>query len=101
MRRIARTDQNQRMIVEALRAAGASVALTHRIGEGFPDLCVSYHDRQTGKAETILVEVKNPGVPLSDQRLTFEEASFHSHWIGRLLVVRTVTEALKAIGATE
>lgn len=97
--RAARVDANQPAIVQALRAAGAAVAHTHMVGDGFPDLVVSYHDRTTGRDETILLEVKDGSKPYSAQALTFAEECFHDRWIGRLLVVRTVDEALRAIGA--
>jgi len=34
----AKSDSNQPAIVEALRAAGYAVDLTHRLGGGFPDI---------------------------------------------------------------
>jgi hypothetical protein len=99
MRTAAKVDANQPEIVMALRAAGAMVAHTHQIGGGFPDLVVSYYDRTTGKPETVLMEVKDGSKSYSAQRLTFDEETFHDRWIGRLVVVRTVDEALRAIGA--
>ena len=41
MRRAANVDVNQREIVNAVRAAGLHVALTHQLGRGFPDCVVT------------------------------------------------------------
>ena len=41
MRR-AKVDQNQSEIVSALRDFGATVTSLHRVGEGVPDLLVSF-----------------------------------------------------------
>lgn len=42
MRRAARVDANQKEIVRAWRQVGARVALTHMVGNGFPDAVVGF-----------------------------------------------------------
>ena len=37
----AKVDNNQRAMVSELRAMGFAVFPTHRVGQGFPDLCIS------------------------------------------------------------
>jgi Holliday junction resolvase len=94
MRRLGRTghaDANQQQIVSALRAIGASVAITSGAGYGLPDLLVGW------KGETYLLEVKNRagrGVKLSDA-----EQHFVTHWQGRpVAIVETSADALRALG---
>jgi len=94
MRRAGRTDQNQAAIVQALRAVGASVAITSGAGGGLPDLLVGL------AGETHMLELKNPDVPRRDKQLTPAEAYFVAHWRGRpVVIVESVEDALRAIGA--
>lgn len=93
MRRAARVDDNQAAIVEALRAAGCSVLSIASIGAGAPDLAVG----RGGK--TYFLEVKDGGKPPSARRLTADELKFHGSWVGHITVVKSVAEALAAVGA--
>lgn len=86
-------DDNQSKIVEALRSIGVSVFITSGIGKGYPDLTCGVFKK------TYLLEVKNPDQSKSAQALTAEEAIFHNEWKGHVAIVRTVAEALEAIGA--
>lgn len=87
MRRAAKVDKNQREIVEALRAAGCSVVITSHVGAGFPDIVV-------GRAgATYLLEIKG-----KRGKLTKPQVKFFDEWRGNAVVVRTVDEALKAVG---
>ena len=95
-----RVDKTQAEIVRALRAAGCSVASLHRVGGGVPDLLV-------GRAGvTYLLEAKRaaePGHTVKNlHALTNElQDEWAARWRGRPVdVVRTVDEALKAVGAT-
>lgn len=95
MRRDAKVDTNQKAIVEALRAAGRKVRLTHRLGDGYVDLTVW----SPFTARIYLGEVKS----LMGQ-LTPAEQDFHDDWEeaaehGQLCIWRTVDEALDAVGA--
>ena len=83
-----RTDHNQAEIVEALRQIGATVQDLHNVGEGCPDLLVGAHGRN------YLIEVKNG----ARAHLNSREARWHQAWGGQVVVVRTVDEALQAIG---
>jgi len=83
-----RTDANQREIVEALRAVGASVADLSRFGHGFPDLCVGF------RGVNYLLEIKS-----EHGKLTEPEMDWFHGWEGQAVVVRNVTEALWEIGA--
>jgi Holliday junction resolvase len=93
MRQIARIDTNQPEIVQALRDIGASVAITSMIGAGFPDIVVGY------RGVNYLIEIKDGAKPPSKRQLTFDEQKFHDLWRGTVIVVNSVDEALKVIGA--
>jgi hypothetical protein len=92
MRLHARTDDNQREIVDALRSVGASVQLLHTVGKGCPDLLVGF------RGQNFLLEVKDGKKPLSAQALTEDEKRWHLMWGGSVHTVRDVDEALVAIG---
>jgi len=84
----AKTDINQAEIVEALRAAGAVVEVTSRMGQGFADLVVGRHGK------VVFMEVKT-----ADGKLTPAEREFMERWRGHYAIVRTPEEALRAVGA--
>ena len=93
MRR-AKVDANQKEIVKALRAAGATVAHTHTVGDGFVDIVVLYRRR------VYLMEIKDGDKPLSAQKLTPKEEKFHAVWGEVAHVVNSISLALFIIGAT-
>lgn len=93
MRQAARTDDNQNEIVQALRAVGASVAITSALGSGFPDIVAGY------RGKNYLFEIKDGSKPPSRRKLTPDEQEFHDLWRGAVIVVINVDEALKAVGA--
>lgn len=90
MRRIAKTDANHAAIIAALRQVGASVVSLHAAGDGLPDLLVGW------RGANYLLEVKSAA-----GRLTPAQARLHATWAGRIAVVRSVDEALRAIGVEE
>lgn len=90
MRQIARVDKVQAEIVQALRSAGAKVKLLHQMGGGCPDLLIGF------RGTLLLMEVKSKG-----GRLTQDEVEFYDEWCQYMVVVYSVEEALKAIGATD
>lgn len=93
-RRAPRTDANQGAIVAALRKVGASVCIISGVGEGCPDLIV-------GRGSVnYLLEVKDGSKPPSARKLTDDEQKFHESWWGRVDVVESVDDALRAIGVT-
>ena len=94
MRRAAHVDSNQGAIVDALRAAGASVEpKLARLGEGIPDLLVAI------RGVNALFEVKDGTKVKSKQRLTPDEKNWHEKWRGTIFVVNSVDDALKALAS--
>ena len=88
MRQAARTDGNQAEIVSALRVVGAKVHCTHQAGSGMPDLLVCFDGK------LYLMEVKTPR-----GRLTDEQKEFMQDF--PVVVVRSITDALRCIGVME
>lgn len=93
MRRAAAADGNQKGIVTALRAVGATVAPCHTVGQGFPDLVVGY------QGVNYMIEVKDPSQPKHRHALTPAQVKFHAEWNGPIHKVFTAKEALEVIGA--
>lgn len=90
MRQAAKRDANENQIVKALAAAGCSV--TQLSGPGVTDLVV-------GRAGVnYLLEVKDPAQPPCKQALTPLQEIWHRDWRGQKAVVKTVEEALAAVG---
>lgn len=92
MRRAAKVDDNQSEIVDALRRAGCSVCILSGVGRGCPDLAVGLRGR------TYMLEIKDGRKSPSKQRLTPDEQAWHDAWRGHAAVVRSVDEALDAVG---
>jgi hypothetical protein len=93
MRRAAKVDANQEQVVEALRAAGASVQTLAAVGKGVPDLLVGF------QGKTLLLEVKDGRKPPSERRLTEDQLKWHGAWRGGpLAVVDGVDAALRMLG---
>lgn len=92
MRRMARTDANQKAIVEGLRAVGASVAITSQLGTGFPDIVVGYRGRN------YLIEIKDGDKPPSQRKLTSDEVEFENKWRGQYAIAESLADALVIIG---
>jgi hypothetical protein len=88
-----RVDQNQAMIVEALRRAGASVQVLSEVGKGVPDLLIGITTHQ-GKAVNVLVEVKNPAGRCD---LTDAERHWIESWKGQVAICRTPEEVLAVL----
>ncbi len=90
----AKTDANHTEIVTALRQAGAKVQSLAGVGDGCPDLLIAFHGWH-------VLEVKDGSKPPSKQALTEDEE--HWHWVfgqqANVSIVRSVDDALKAIGA--
>ena len=75
-RRAARVDKNQTRVTEELRGCGLSVALTHTVGSGFPDMVVGATNIN------YLVELKSS----RNATLTDDEDNFHNKWPGQLAI---------------
>lgn len=87
-RRAAKRDGNEAEIIEALLLAGATVRQLS--AAGVPDLLVGF------RGTNILLEVKT-----ASGSLTEDQFEFFEDWNGQCEVVRTVEEALKAIGVID
>ncbi len=99
MRRAGKIDTVQRDIVHALRQAGCPVFVASGVGNGFPDLVVGGWNRYTDMPEIFLLELKTPG----RERFTEAERRFFETWkswhlAGKVVVVHTIEEALRAVG---
>lgn len=90
MRRAAKVDQNQQEIVDALRAAGASVQSLASLGKGVPDLLCAKD------GQCWLIEVKGP-----DGKLTPDQVRWIGQWKGPVSIVREPDDALRVIGVIE
>lgn len=89
MRRASKRDENEEMIVKALRRCGASVY--HLADKGIPDLLVGW----CGKM--FLLEVKG-----EKGRLTKAQKDFRASWKGpKSIIVKDMVGALAAIGALQ
>ena len=110
-RAISHRDANEREIIAALESVGSNVSIIMSAKpSGFPDLVVGYHGKTT------LLEVKMPlrdeltptgkartiGVRNKGRVLDPEQVRFFENWRGGALVmVRTIRQALWAIGACD
>lgn len=93
MRRVARIDENQKEIVEALRKFGAVVLHLHQLKNCF-DVLVFY------AGHTYCIEIKNPAQPKSKQELTEGEQDFKQQIesVGvKYHIVKTVDDAIDTI----
>jgi len=85
---IRRVDNNQKEIVKELRKFGATVAHTHIIGKGFPDIVVGY------SGNNFLFEIKEPG---AREKLTDKEKVWLNAWLGQSEVIENSQEAIEII----
>lgn len=88
MRRAANIDKNQPSIVDGLRKLGIAVEII-----GKPVDLLVYH-----RGVTSLVEVKNPD---GFDRLTKDQVEFIARWPGKVHIVRSLEEAVRAIIGNE
>jgi len=88
--RAAKVDGNQKSIVAALRAAGATVQHLHKVGEGCPNILAGF------RSENYILEIKQ-----ESGKVNKLQKEWHDNWRGHVFVVRSVDEALDAIGVTK
>ena len=88
VRRAAKVDTNQPEIVAALKAVGASVQHLHMVGDGCFDILVGF------RGVNYLLEIKTSTGKLNDL-----QKEFRGKWKGHKDVVRSIDQALFAIGA--
>lgn len=84
-----KVDENHPAILKELRQAGCSVQSLATVGHGCPDLLV------WSAGELHLLEVKS-----GSKQLTQSERDWHAAWGGTVHIVRSVAEALAAVGVT-
>ena len=84
-RRAARTDENQPEIVKEFRKLGWYVLIVSQL-KNCCDIIVSKAGR------TVAVEIKNPDLPPSKQKLTKGELEFSKEWQGEFCLVKTVED---------
>ena len=89
--RAAKADDNQPEIVQALRAIGASVAHTHMVGRGFPDIAVGY------RGLNYLIEIKDGDKQPSKRKLTPQEQEFFDSWRGQVAIAKDAQEAIDIV----
>ena len=105
----ARRDANEPEIVEALRAAGCAVELMDRPVDllvwtphlGTVDFADDTNQRD---GALVLLEVKDPnrrkgGKDYGRDGLTPRQEKWHDDWPGDVVIVWTVEDALRAVGA--
>jgi Holliday junction resolvase len=91
--RAAKIDANHEQVVQALRAAGATVQSLAGVGKGVPDLLVGF------QGKTLLMEVKDGRKVPSARRLTENQLKWHGAWRGgALAIVDGVDSALRVLG---
>lgn len=83
-----RTDGNQGKIVEVARGLGASVACSHMVKNGFPDLVIGW------RGHNLLVEVKSDVGRLTQDQLVWQE-----DWRGPVHIVRSTEEMAELLSA--
>ncbi len=91
MRHKARVDDNQPEIVRAFRRLGCSVAHTHQLGKGFPDLIIGFMKKN------FLIEIKDGSKIPSKQKLTDDELEFHNAWLGNIHIIKSEDEAIDLV----
>lgn len=84
-------DANQREIVAALVATGATVQSLATVGDGCPDVLVGWHGRN------LLMEIKDGSKTKSARKLTPKQIPWHRDWQGEVYVVESVGEALAVL----
>lgn len=82
-----KVDTNQPDIVRGLRQLGVSVAYTHTLGRGFPDVVAGH------KGRSYLLEIKT-----GKDDLTADERAWHAGWKGDVYVVRSLEDAMAVMG---
>ena len=93
MRRAAKIDANQTQVVQALRAAGATVQSLAAVGQGVPDLLVGF------QGQTLLMEVKDGRKPPSARQLNEQQLTWHGGWRGGpVAIVDGPDAALRMLG---
>lgn len=85
----AKTDLNQQEVVGTLRKLGYHVWLTHRLGQGSPDMVVTGYHHRLDETMVLLVELKT-----ATGKLTEDEKQWHGLYPddGPLIVARSAQD---------
>lgn len=88
-----KVDANHKEIVDAMKAVGASIIDTSRLGKGMPDVIVGF------RGQTILMEIKNPKTQYGRKGLNANQRKWAEEWSGGpLSIVDSVDAALRMLG---
>lgn len=85
-------DANHSEIAIGLVRAGCSVLDLAKVGSGSPDLLVAHPKGFSN----VLLEIK-----VAKGKLSPGQVEWHRHWFGPVFVVRTLEDALRAMGLLE
>lgn len=118
-----KVDGNQPRVVRAIRDARISVAHTHSVGKGFPDIVIgvpggltivgNYDIKKVMAAlskiagvkviegASLLLEIKDDAQPPSKRQLTPDEKNWHLTWQGQVAIVNNEEEALRLISGDD
>jgi hypothetical protein len=88
-----KVDANQPEIVKAFRQLGCEVAITSRLGQGFPDLIVG----KPKLRKMLMVEIKDGAKPPSARKLTEDEQKFRDAWAGSYAVVESIPDVVRVV----
>lgn len=86
-----RTDHNQTEIVAALRRCGCKVQDLHVVGDGCPDLLVSWHGL------LFALEIKDGSKIPSAQKLSPAEVKWHEDWKDERVYILNDVEKIPAL----
>lgn len=86
-RRAAKTDDNQKEIVDFFKSTGCSVLITSAAHDGMTDLIVGK------KGVTVLVEVKDGNKSPSQRQLTDKQEKIHNTFDGAITVIEDLEQA--------
>lgn len=89
MRRAAKIDVNQPIIVDTFRKLGWSWMHCHELGKGRPDGIAGKN------GFNILVEIKDGSLPPSARKLTADETKFHKEWRGDIKIIASIDDVIK------
>jgi hypothetical protein len=89
-------DRNHREIEDCLRAWGCSVQSLAGMGDGVPDLLVGR--KVDGQPRNFVLEVKSDAKKDAAKQLRTNQRTWALSWRGQVATVRTVREALLAVG---
>lgn len=91
MRRAAKVDDNQNLIVDGLRRMGCTVQILSAVGHGCPDILVGV------AGINLLMEIKDGSKVESATKLTPDQVKWHGEWRGQVHVVKSLDHAIRII----